>query len=224
VPPSADRVGENELLERTGLDRNHVRTLAELGILERGEDGTYPRREIVRARVVADLEALGVAAEGIAHALSSGHLSLGYLESSGRRFPHSELTFAEVAEDLGIAFETLERIYVAYGLARPSPEEHVREEDLQELRKLPVLLDAGVEVEDVLRTSRVWGDAARRVAQFLTHQFHAAIEEPFRRQGLGDNQAYEAAIRTVGLRIGRSGEDLLAWLFRRHSETFMRQH
>lgn len=224
MPPSPDRIGEDELLERTGFDRDHVRRLAELGILERAEDGTYPRREIVRARVVADLEALGVAPEGIAQALSSGHLTFGYLEASGRRFPRSELTFAEAAEELGIPFHSLERIYVAYGLARPSPDEHVREEDLLELRKLPVLFAAGVSVEDVLRISRVWGDAARRVAQFLTHQFHVAVEEPFRRRGLGDNQAYEAAIRTVGLRVGRSGEDLLTWLFRRHQETFMREH
>ncbi|HSJ49947.1 MAG TPA: adenylate cyclase regulatory domain-containing protein [Actinomycetota bacterium] len=222
--PSGDRIGEDELLERTGFERDHVRRLAELDILERDEAGTYPRREIVRARVVADLEALGVTPEDIAHALATGHLSLAYLETSGRRFPSSELSFAEVAGELGIPFESLERMYVAYGLARPSPDEPVREEDLKELHKLPVLLDAGVSVDDVLRTARVWGDAARRVAQFLTHQFHVAIEEPFRRQGLGDNQAYEAAIKTVGLRMGRSGEDLLTWLFRRHLETFLREH
>jgi adenylate cyclase len=221
---SPDRVGEDELLERTGFEREHVRRLAELGILERGEDGTYPRREIVRARAVADLEALGVEPEGIAHALATGDLSFSYLESSGRRFPRSERTFAEVAGDLGIAFETLERIYVAFGLARPAPDEHVREEDLEEIDNLLVLFEAGVDVEAVLRFARVWGDAARRVAQYLMHHFHVAVEEPFRRQGMGDNQAFEAAIRQVALRAGRSGEDLLAWLFRRHSETFMREH
>ena len=222
--PSPDRIDEDELVERTGFGRDHVRRLAELGILERGEDGTYPRREVVRARVVADLEALGVEPEGIALALSSGHLILGYLESQGRRSPRSERTFAEVAEDLEIPYAMLERIYVAYGLARPSPDDHIREEDLREIRKLPILFGAGVDEEEILRSARVWGDAARRVAQYLVHHFHVAIEEPFRRQGLGDNQAFEAAISAVGLRMGRSGEDLLGWLFRRHSETFMTQH
>jgi len=55
--PRPDRIGEDELVERTGLSPDHVRRLAELAILERGEDGTYPRREIVRARAVAELEA-----------------------------------------------------------------------------------------------------------------------------------------------------------------------
>jgi hypothetical protein len=74
---SADRIAEDELVERTGFDGDHLRRLADLGILERGDDGTYPRREIVRARAVADLEALGAEPEGIAHALETGHLSLG---------------------------------------------------------------------------------------------------------------------------------------------------
>lgn len=221
---SPSRVSETELAERTGFERDHLRRLADLGILERAADGTYPRREIVRARAVADLQSLGVDPEGIARALESGHLSLGYLESSGRWFPRSEKTFAEVAEGLGIPFPTLERIYVAYGLARPQPDERIREEDLEEVGVLTALFETGVEEEEVLRFSRVWGDAARRVAEYLIHHFHAAVEEPFRRQGLGDNQAFEAAIRQVGLRTGRSGEDLLAWLFRRHSETFMRKH
>jgi adenylate cyclase len=222
--PSPGRIGEDELLERTGFDRDHLRRLAELGLLDRGEDGTYPRREIVRARMLAELEALGVAPDGIAQALASGHLSLGYLEASGRRFPRSARTFAEVAAELGVPFTTIERLYVAYGLARPSPDEHVREEDLEEPRKLPALIDAGVDPEAALRAARVFGDAARRVAQYVSHHFHVAIEEPFRRQGLGDNQAFEAAIRTVAVRAGRSGEDLLTWLYRRHSEAFLLEH
>lgn len=221
---SPDRITEDELVERAGFDREHLRRLADLGILHRANDGTYPRREIVRARAVADLEALGAEPEGIAEALGSDHLSLGYLESAGRRFPRSERTFVQVADDLGISFATLERFYVAYGLPRPMPDEHIREEDLEEIGRLPVLLEAGVDLEVVLRFARVWGDSARRVAQYLIHHFHTAVEEPFRRQGLGDNQAFEAALRQVGLKLGRSGEDMLGWLFRRHSETFMREH
>jgi adenylate cyclase len=222
--PSLDRIGEDELAERTGVDREHLRRLADLRILERADDGTYPRRAIVRTRAIADLEALGAEPEGIAHALETGHLSLGYLESSGRRLPRSDRTFAQVADDLGIPFATLERLYVAYGLARPDPEEHILEEDLEAIRAVRVIFHAGVAEEGMLRFGRVWGDAARRAAQYLTHHFHTAVEEPFRRQAMGDNQSFEAALRQVGLPLGRSGEDMLVWLFRRHSETFLREH
>lgn len=67
-------------------------------------------------------------------------------------------------------------------------------------------------------------ETARRVAQFQDHYLHHTIEEPFRRRGLRDNEALEAAMREVSVRAGRSGEDLLGWLFRRHSEVFEMAH
>jgi adenylate cyclase len=92
------------------------------------------------------------------------------------------------------------------------------------MRFIPVLVGAGLSEGDILRLARVWGDSARRVAQFQSHYLHHSIEEPFRRRGLRDNAAFEAALREVGVRSGRSGEDLLGWLYRRHSEVFETEH
>ena len=113
---------------------------------------------------------------------------------------------------------------MAFGLPQPHSDERVREEDLAVIKALPVLFGAGVGEGDVLRAVRIWGDSARRVAQFQTHYFHHTIEQPFRRRGLRDNEAYEAALREVGLRMGHSGEQMLGWLFRRHSEGFFKEH
>ncbi len=219
-----DRLTEDELAERSGTSRECIRQLADLGILQADDRGTFTRQDVMRARVVTDLHAMGIETEALATALASGHLTLGYLESAGRRHPRSDRTFAEVAKEIGVPFTTLERIYVAFGLLRPARDERVREEDLQVIKILPVLFGAGVEEGEVLRMARVWGDSARRVAQYLPHYFHTTVEERFRRRGLRDNQAFEAAIREVGVRAGRSGEDLLGWLFRRHSEVFMSEH
>ena len=219
----SDRLTEEELAERSGTDLQRIRKLVELGILE-SDDGTFARREVLRARTVVRLESMGIEAEGLARAVASGDLTLGYLESAGRLHPRSDHTYAEVADEIGVPFSTLERIYVAFGLLRPGADEQVREEDLAILKILPVLLGAGVEEDDVLGMGRVWGENARRIAQYLPHYFHTTVEPRFRARGLGDNQAYEAAIREVGLRVGRSGEDLLGWLFRRHSEVFMTEH
>jgi adenylate cyclase len=220
---AADRLSEEELAERAGTSRERIRQLVDLGILA-SQDGTFRRRDVMRARVVAHLETMGIEVGALATALASGHLRLGYLESAGRRHPRSDLTFVEVSDRIGVPFETLERIYVAFGLLRPGRDERVREEDLAILRILPVLFGAGVDERDVLRLARVWGDSARRVAQYVPHHFHTAVEERFRRRGLGDNEAFETALREVGVRTGRSGEDLLGWLFRRHSEVFMVGH
>jgi adenylate cyclase len=223
VSRSPDLLTEAELARRSGASPGEIERLAGLGILQ-PDDGRFPRRDVMRVRVVAHLAALGIPAEALGSALASGHLSLGYLESAGRHHPRAEETYAEAAERIGLSFATLARIYVAFGLLQPKPDERVLQEDLEVLTMLPALLGAGIDETQVLRLARVWGDSARRVAQYLTHYFHATVEEQFRRRGLRDNAAYEAAIREVGLRMGRSGEDLLGWLFRRHSEVFMTEH
>jgi adenylate cyclase len=219
----ADLLTEAELAERTGLSPAAIRELAGLGILE-PRDGGYTRRDVVRARVVRDLGALGIEPDLLARALASGHLRLGYLESAGRRHPRSDRTFADVAGEMDIPFEALERIYIAFGLPRPSADERVRQEDVEALAVLPILFGAGLGERDLLRMARVWGDSARRVAHYLPQYFHATVEQRFRARGLGDNEAYEAAIREVAVCIGRSGEGLLGWLFRRQSDGVLVAH
>jgi adenylate cyclase len=222
--PDRDRLTEDELARRSGAPIERIRSLVEFGILERGSDGTYPRRDVMRARVVAYLATIGIDAEDLGRALASGHLTLGYLESGGRRHPRSTQTHAEASAEIGLPFETLERIYMAFGLPRPKADAPVRVEDRATLQSLQVLSAAGVGEADLLRMARVWGDGARRIAQYLPHYFHTAIEAGYRTGGLNDNEAYEAAIREVGMRFGRSGEDLLGWLFRRHLEGSMTAH
>jgi adenylate cyclase len=218
-----DPLTEDEVAVRVGTTPQVIRRLAQLGILE-PDDGRYPRRNVLRARVVSDLDAMGIDADAVAHALVSGELTLGYVEIGGRRPPRSARTFADLSDEIGIPFPTLERVYVAFGLPRPEPTEHVREEDLGVIMLIPVLFGAGVSEGEILRLARVWGDSARRVAQFQEHYLHASIEEPFRRRGLRDNEAFEAALGEVGVRSGRSGEDLLGWLYRRHAEKFQTEH
>src|SRR5215212_3783199 len=122
-----------------------------LGSSRRMTEARSHGKDVMRARVVTDLQAMGIETEALATALASGHLTLGYLESAGRRHPRSDRTFAEVAEVIGVPFTTLERIYVAFGLLRPARDERVREEDLQVIKILPVLFGAGVEEGEVLR-------------------------------------------------------------------------
>lgn len=221
---TVDRLSADEVAERAGTTSEHIALLAKVGILEPGDDGTYPRRDVLRARFVLGLDAMGIDANAVADALASGDLTLGYVEIGGRRPPRSDRTFTELSDEIAIPFVTLERIYVAFGLPRPTADEFVREEDLPLMKFIPVLVGAGLGEGDVLRLARVWGDSARRVAQFQSHYLHHSIEEPFRQRGLRDNAAFEAALREVGVRSGRSGEDLLGWLYRRHSEVFETEH
>jgi len=125
-----DQLTEAQLAERAGAPPDQVRLLVELGVL-RPEQGMFRSRDLVRLRVLADLKALGVDARSVAKALSSGYLSLGYLENSAVKPPQSELSFSQLADELDIPFSTLEKLYIACGLGHPSPEELVRAQDVR---------------------------------------------------------------------------------------------
>jgi hypothetical protein len=57
----------------------------------------FARPDVMHVRVIEDLESKGIDRRDVAAALGSGHLSLGYLESGGRRHPRSDLTFARLS-------------------------------------------------------------------------------------------------------------------------------
>lgn len=219
----AELLTEQEVAARAGIGIERLRELVELGLLV-PEDGALRRRDVMRARVFVELEAKGLDPPVLAAAHTSGDLTLGYLESAGRRHPRTERTFAQFSQQAGVPIETLQNMYVTLGLPRPREDEYVREDDTPILMALPMLLRAGVGQGEVLRALRIFGDSARRVAQFQAHYFHNTIEEPFRQRGLRDNEAYEAALTEVGYRMGRFTEEMLSWLFRRHAEIFSAEH
>ena len=76
----ADRLTEHDVADRAGTTEARIRQLVELGILK-PEAGAFRRLDVLRARVVVDLDAVGIDANAVATALATGDLSLGYLES-----------------------------------------------------------------------------------------------------------------------------------------------
>jgi adenylate cyclase len=217
---------EEEVARRAGTTVERVRELAELGILRRAPDSDEPfgSGDSLRAQLVQELEAFGIAAPQVAQALSEGALTLSYLDRFPDPPPRSSRTYTELCEELGLPFELLDRIYAGFGLRRPKPEERVREDDLAIVSQLPLLFEAGLTEGEVLRAARVWGEGPRRVAQHQVHSFHELIEEPFRRQGLSNDQALDAALTQIGVRLIPYCAALVGWLFKRHFETYATEH
>ncbi|HZB36158.1 MAG TPA: hypothetical protein VE440_08815, partial [Gaiellaceae bacterium] len=193
---------EAEIARRAGTTRERVGKLVELGIIGQGEAGEpFRSGDPLRVQLVEELEAFGIPPESVATALTEGVLTLSYLDRFPEPSPRVGQTHAEVCDELGIPFELLGRIYAGFGLRVPRPDEAVREDDLQVISGLPLLFTSGLGEGEVLRAARVWGEGPRRVAQHQVYSFHELIEEPFRRQGLSDDQALDAALSQVGVQL-----------------------
>jgi adenylate cyclase len=216
---------EAEIAQRAGTTPERVRELVELGIIGQGPpEAPFRSGDVLRVQLVEELEAFDIAPARVATALSEGALTLSYLDKLPDPPPRSGRTYAEVCDELGISFDLLERIYAGFGLPRPQPGARVREDDLEIIIGLPILFSAGLDEGEVLRAARVWGEGPRRVAQHQIYSFHELIEEPFRQQGLSDDQALDAALSQFGARLIPYCQQLVGWLYRRHFENYATEH
>ena len=223
-PPGGWRLSWDELAERTGATLERLERLVELGILAPAETRKpFRSGDIHRVRAVAALEGSGVHAEQIAAAMATGELSFGYLDYVIQPPPVIERTYSQAAEDLAIPFEVIERVFLAFGLPQPLPNEQAREDDAAILRGLKAYLEA-LDEADVLGTARLFGDALGRLAEYQLHLFHTRIEERFRNAGVPEALVLDVALKEVGVHTSPLGELLAAWLYRRHSETFTVEH
>ncbi|HEV3479923.1 MAG TPA: adenylate cyclase regulatory domain-containing protein [Gaiellaceae bacterium] len=220
------RLTEEEIARRAGTTPERVRELVELGVIGGSSDPHEPFRsgDVLRVQLVEELAAFGITPARVATALAEGALTLSYLDKLPAAPPRTEGTHAEVCDELGVPFELLARIYAGFGLPRPLPDDPVREDDLEIISGLPILFEAGLGEEEVLRAARVWGEGPRRVAEHQVRSFHDLIEEPFRRQGLSDDQALDAALSQVGVRLIPYCQQLVFWLYQRHFETYATEH
>jgi adenylate cyclase len=224
VPPGSRRLSLQELAERAGATVERVERLVQLGILDpAATEEPFRSGDIHRVRAVAALEDSGVQPEQIAAAMEAGELSLGYLDYVLQPPAVIDRTYSELADDLAIPFDVVERVFLAFGLPHPPPHDQAREDDAAILRGLKAFLDAVDEV-DVLGTARLFGDALRRLAEYQVHLFHTRVEERFRKAGVPEARVLDTALKEVGVHTSPLGELFAAWLYRRHSETFTVEH
>jgi adenylate cyclase len=209
-----------EVARRAGVTEERVNELVEVGVLAE----PFRQGDPLRVQLVDELESFGIPPERVAEAIAGGSLSLSYLDRFPPPSPRADKTHAELCNELGISFNLLERIYAGFGLPRPQADEPARQEDVEVISGLPILFDSGLGEGEVLRAARVWGEGIRRVAQHQVHSFHELMEEPFRRQGLSDDQVLDAALSQVGVRLIPYVHQLVGWLYARHFESRATEH
>src|SRR5262245_14340942 len=104
----------------------------DLGILTSEEPDRFSPGDVRRALMARSLEDAGIPLESVGAAVLSGALSLAFLdaESFERFASYADETFQQVSDRTGIPLELLMVIREAIGMAQPSPDDRLREDEM----------------------------------------------------------------------------------------------
>jgi len=184
-----------EVAQRAGVDPDYVARLVELGILTPGEGETFSPGDARRARLVQSLERAGVPLDGMAAAVRNGALSLAFLDlSSYDRFAGlSGTTFQELSARTGIPLSLLMVVREAIGFALPTPEDHVRDDELRVVPAIELQLSKGFRPVAIERWLRVYGESLRRIAETEADWWHTEVELPLLQSGMGEGEMLEVS-------------------------------
>jgi adenylate cyclase len=174
-------VTHSEVARRLDVPADTLRRWVRDGIVPLA-DGQWTPAAIAQARIVARLRDRGHSLAELREAAEAGRLAYGYLEEL---FPTSQRprTLAEAAEECGLEPALIERIWTAAGFSNQSLE-HIGEEDMQLLRYMAAVLDAGFPLVAFLQLVRVYGQAVAQIADAEVKLFHLYVHEPLMREGV----------------------------------------
>jgi adenylate cyclase len=144
--------------------------------------GEWSTRAITHARIVSRLRERGHSLSDIRRATEEGRLAFGYVEELFRDDEERRYTYKEAARETGLEAELIERIVATLGIS-PIHVETLTEDDLQLLRYVAAVLDAGLPLVAMLQLTRVYGQALARVADAEVRLFHMYVHEPLMRSG-----------------------------------------
>jgi adenylate cyclase len=196
--PSSEALSGAELATRAGVGEQEIQRLVSHGVLVLREGQVAPFRavDVLKIRLAQACEEGGLPMEGIAKAIEAGQLSFAFVESwpFERWAARGPQTHAELATEVGLPFESLQRIVEAFGFARPEPGDAIVAAE----RPVAALIGRAIKVGFVdeaasVRAGNVYAEALRRIASVETEVYHAGIEMPLLRSGVGERRAMELA-------------------------------
>jgi class 3 adenylate cyclase len=179
--------------ERAGVEPAYMVRLRDLGILPHDGD-SYTQGDVRRALTARSLEGAGIPLDTVGDAMQRGALTLDFLDSEAyERFVGlCDETFRQVSERTGIPVELLMAVRESIGMAQPSPDDRMREDELGVVPFLELQTGAGFRTPAIERLLRVTGDATRRISEQEAAWWRSEIIEPAMAAGKGADEIANA--------------------------------
>jgi adenylate cyclase len=169
-----------EAAERVGVTPATLLRWARQGLIPQFA-GTWTTAAVGHARVVHRMRERGHSIAEIRLATEQGRLAFGYVDDL---FPSGDrvYTLQEAAAETGLEPALIERIVTSLGLSFAQADS-LTDDDLQLLRYISAVLDAGLPLVAMLQLVRVYGQALAQVADAEVRLFHLYVHEPLMLSG-----------------------------------------
>jgi adenylate cyclase len=170
-----------EAARQAGVSANTLRRWGASGVIP-DYRGRWTRAAAAHARIVARLRDQGHSLDEIKKAGEDGRLAFGYVDEL---FPPrtGTYTLAEVAEETGVEEALIERLWRAMGFPSWSLD-HLGEEDVEALRYMAAVLEAGFPLVAFLQVLHVYGQSLRQLADAEARLFRLYVHEPLIRDNV----------------------------------------
>ena len=181
----------SEAAARVGVSPSTLKRWADSGVIpEVDGGGEWTAAAVAHARIVARLRSRGHRLEHIREAGHQGRLAYGYIESLFGDDEAAERSLSDVAAETNLEEALIERFWNSIGLA-PAALDTITDEDLEALRYVESVLDAGFPLVAFLQLCRVYGQALSQIADAEVRLFHLYVHEPLMREGVPGLQMAE---------------------------------
>src|SRR5207247_767811 len=169
-----------EAAESAGVEPRYVVRLVDLGVLAPEGGDRFSSGDVRRVQMAKSLEDAGIALEDVASAIQRGALSLDFLDApSFERFAHlSAESFHQVSDRARIPLELLTSLREAVGMAPPSPDDRLREDEIAIVPFIELQIAEGFRPAAIERVLRVQGASTRRIADQEAALWRSEVMEP----------------------------------------------
>ena len=198
--------------ERVGVEPSYLARLVDLGILVPDEADRFSPGDVRRVLLARSLEDAGISLKEVADAIKRGALSIDFLDASSyERFSAlAAETFRQVSDRTGIPLELLMVIREAIGMAQPSPDDRLREDEVEIVPFIELQLAEGFRPVAIERLLRVQGDGTRRITEQEAAWWTSEVIEPAIAAGKGPEEIGNAELAD---RISPASEQALLAMY-----------
>jgi adenylate cyclase len=210
-----------ELADETGVARETVDWLVELGILKPHEQGRFRYADIFRAKVIAALLKAGFTTEQIEWAKSEGHVNLDRVEDylPLEPGPRSSRTFGEFASTIGPRAAQLPAIYEALGLPQPDHSSPIPADEEERIRRFLEGWRLAPSDEALIRAARLVAEGTRLATMGWAHLFDEQVVRPTQeRLFSGETERFPEEVRQAFASLVSLQPLMMHWLVGRYQE------